>query len=145
MIRMTCVIKLLLKLFILEVNVGDPRFILNMLKFFIVTGTKLAHSDGELLELHDVLREGACLVAKDVIDHSDFLVETWWLYFARKVTICIIHLDILSHKVSLNEVDHFKRHEKRNRNEVHQSYKPDANVEKALSDHVCIIVSFEGR
>ena len=76
MIRMTCIVKLLLKLFILEVNVGDPRFILNMLKFFIVTGTKLAHSDGELLELHDVLREGARLVAKDVIDHADFLVET---------------------------------------------------------------------
>ena len=76
MIRMTWVIKLLLKLFILEVNVGDPRFILNMLKFFIVTGTKLVHSDGELLELHDVLREGARLVTKDVIDHADFLVET---------------------------------------------------------------------
>ena len=76
MIRMTWVFKLLLKLFILEVNVGDPRLILNMLKLFIVTGTKLEHSDGELLELHDVLREGACLVTKDVIDHADFLVET---------------------------------------------------------------------
>ena len=76
MIRMTCVVKLLLKLFILEVNVGDPRFILNMLKLFIVTGTKLEHSDGELLELHDVLREGARLVTKDIIDHADFLVET---------------------------------------------------------------------
>ena len=76
MIRMTWVIKLLLKLLILEVNVGDPGFILNMLKLFIVTCTKLAHSDGELLEFHDILREGARLVAKDVIDHADFLVET---------------------------------------------------------------------
>ena len=47
-----------------------------MLKFFIVTGTKLEHSDGELLELHDVLREGARLVTKDVIDHAQFLIET---------------------------------------------------------------------
>ena len=45
MIRVTWVIKLLLKLFILEVNVGDPRCILNMLKLFIIISTKLAHSD----------------------------------------------------------------------------------------------------
>ena len=76
MIRMTWVIKLLLKLLILEVNVGDPRFILNMLKLFVVTCTKLAHSDRELLELHNVLREGARLITKDVIDHTDFLIET---------------------------------------------------------------------
>ena len=76
MIRMSWVIELLLKLFILEVNVGDPRSIRDMLKLFIITGTKLAHSNGDLLELHDVLREGARLVTKDVIDHADFLVET---------------------------------------------------------------------
>ena len=65
------------------------------------------------------------------------------MHFAGQVTLFVVHLDILRHEVGLNKVDHFKRYEKRDRDEVHQSYKPDANVEKALSDHVCFIVRFE--
>ena len=65
------------------------------------------------------------------------------MHFAGQVTLFIIHLDILCHEVGLNKVDHLERYEERDRDEVHQSYKPDANVEKALSDHVCFVVRFE--
>ena len=76
MIRMSRVIKLILKLLILEINVGDAWSVLNLLELFVVIGTILAHSNGKLLKLHDVLREGARLITKDVIDHAHFLIET---------------------------------------------------------------------
>ena len=144
MVLMSWVIKLSFKLIILEVNVGDTWVVLNFLEYCFIVGTKLAHSNGKLLELHDVLREGARLVTEDVVDHAQFLVEAWWLDFAGQVPLFIQHLHILHHEVSLDEVDHLQRHEKWNGHEVHQSHEPYTDVEETLSDHIRFIISFEG-
>lgn len=69
---MCFVIKLLVELRIVEVNICNSVCIDNTL---CLVKSELVGANSELLELHNVLRQCACLVTEDVVDHAELLVE----------------------------------------------------------------------
>lgn len=102
-IFMFCVIQLIIKLFILEIDIGDTWKVLNTLRVILA---KLVAIDGKLLELHDVLREGASFITEYVMNHPQFLVQVGRLAKCWKVSILIVDLDVPRNELSLNKVDH---------------------------------------
>jgi hypothetical protein len=61
----------------------------------------------ELLELHDVAGESACLVREDVFNLAELLIKVTGLCLAECSLIMVIHFEISCHEESLAELADF--------------------------------------
>lgn len=61
----------------------------------VVIGRVDRAADGALLELHDVLRERARLVRKDVLDLAEFFIQVRSSGAGRRVRLGMIHFHII--------------------------------------------------
>lgn len=60
-----------------------------------------------LLEGHDVLRQGSCLVREDVVDLPQLLIEGGGSGLGSSVLLRVIHLQVPVDEVALDKTDHF--------------------------------------
>ena len=97
---------------------------LDLVSFHKVKGA--AGPRRELLELHDITSQSAGLVAENILNLSQLLIDVSGLGFAGKVLITIIHVDVEAHERSLPELNNFERHDERNRNKVREDENPGA-------------------
>jgi len=72
MIFMRRVIELIEKLIVVKVHIGDSRLVFPRLG---VRGTISVAPNRELLELHYILSQRACFIRKDIVHHSQFLIQ----------------------------------------------------------------------
>lgn len=61
--------------------------------------------DGTLVESHDVLRQSSRLVAEDVLDLSELLVECGGPRLGRGVTLGVIHLPVPVYEEAVPQAD----------------------------------------
>lgn len=112
-----------------------PRCLLSTLNDI----TLLAVENGtcrESLELHNVLRECACLVRKDVANLSEFLIEIAGLRLGRLVLLLIIHHPVPLYKDALAKLHSFERHEQRDGDEVHEGEHPFSETQYNRTKHI---------
>ena len=69
---MVAVFDVLLELGVFKVDVGDAWRVVEGLGLIAAI---LKHANRETLELHDVLRQCACLVTENVVHHAQFFVK----------------------------------------------------------------------
>ena len=81
----------------------------------------------ELLELHNVACQGACLVWEDILHLTKLLVDIAALGAAVKVLIFVIHIGITVHEHTLEEFDHLERDKERYWYEVAENEDPRAS------------------
>ena len=72
MIWVLTILQLRVELFVIEIYVRYTREILDTFRGIFA---KFVPHNAALLKLHDVLREGACLITEDVVHHAQLLVE----------------------------------------------------------------------
>ena len=93
-----------------EVDISYP-LLLEVFQIQIrITDTVARLIDRELLELHDVLRKGACLVREDIVDCPKLLVEIRRLRFGSHVFFRVVHVYIVLDHCSLNKLYHLERY-----------------------------------
>ena len=71
MIRVLCILQLIVELLIVKVYVSYAWKVLNVFRFI---NAKFVAHNAELLELHNVLCEGASFIAENVVDHTQLFI-----------------------------------------------------------------------
>ncbi len=61
--------------------------------------------DGALVESHDILRQGAGLVAEDVFDLAQLLIERGGPSLSRSVILGVIHLPVPVYEEAVPQTD----------------------------------------
>ena len=110
---------------VLKVHVCDARGIVERLRIIFAV---FEAARGETLELHDILRQGAGLIAEYVVDHSKLLVQIRGLHASLKTSALIADGNVVRDEVSLTEVDKLKCDKKSNGHKVHKSDEPNSQV-----------------
>ena len=102
------VVDVLVELRVLKVNICDSWWVFD---WFRVVFPILKLACRESLELHDVLGERACLIAENVVHHTELLVQVGGLDRGLKTSVLVADLDINGDEVRLDKVDHFQGHQ----------------------------------
>ena len=82
----------------------------------------------EFAELHDVARQSASLVAEDVLDLAQFLIDIGGLGLHWEIIIRVVHIDIPAHERALPELYDLERYDKRDRNKVCEDEDPGTRL-----------------
>lgn len=94
-------------------------------------------------ELHYVLSESSSFVTEDIVNHSKFFIEIWWLNRTRNTFVLIKHHPVFLHKVSLEELNHFERHHHWDSHEVHKSQEPSSETDWNRNPKLCSFRQFK--
>jgi len=129
MVRSILILKLFENGLVFEVDVGNSGFILLFLGVVFTIGELACR---KALELHDVLGKGACFVREDVVNHAQLLVQVRRLHLGFHALLDVKDHPIVRNEHSLEEFDHFKSDEQRDRHEVHEGQEPGAKRYKDL-------------
>ena len=113
---MAPILNMLVVFWVFKIDIRDTRRVFFRFRIFSAI---LKVANGETFEFHHILSKSASLVAKDVVHHSKLFIQVRRLDRRLHPCIRIDNVDVLRYEPGLDEVNHLKRDEQRDRDKVH--------------------------